>query len=76
MKQRKRRRNANALIGARLRAARLECGYTQDVVADMLGLKKMAISKKESGGAVVTAEQLAKISELLQRPVAWFLVDL
>jgi transcriptional regulator with XRE-family HTH domain len=69
-------RDANVLIGARVKEARLARGLNQSDIAKALGLQIMAISKKESGANVITAEQLAKISKLLRKPVGWFLEDI
>lgn len=67
---------ADKKIGARVREARNAEGLSQDVLAAELGLKKMAISKKEDGAIVITAVQLVKIAKCLNKPVTYFLQDL
>jgi transcriptional regulator with XRE-family HTH domain len=60
-------------IGKHIRSARLDMGYTLDVLAAHLDLNLDAISKKERGVTSVTAEQLVKLARLLERPVTYFL---
>jgi transcriptional regulator with XRE-family HTH domain len=62
-------------IGARVKEARTEAGLNQEVLANYLGLRVMAISKKESGAIVITAPQIAKIAKALGKPVTFFLQD-
>jgi transcriptional regulator with XRE-family HTH domain len=62
-------------IGARVKAARIEAGLNQEVLANYLGLRVMAISKKEAGTIVITAPQIAKIANALGKPVTFFLQD-
>jgi transcriptional regulator with XRE-family HTH domain len=62
----------NQRIGARIRAARQDMGYTQDVLAAELDINTMAISKKERGIDATSVEQLHKLSRLLKRPIGWF----
>ena len=71
-------RNINAnnkSIGARVRERREQLGYQQIQLAQCLGLDVPAISKKERGEAVITAEQLAKLARLLGRSPRFFLQD-
>jgi len=65
-------------IARRLKKARLDAGFTQKEVADMLGITYQAISNYERGTNRVDADTLSKlcniysikISDLLQTP-AW-----
>jgi transcriptional regulator with XRE-family HTH domain len=63
-------------IGARVREARLAEGLTQEVLAAVLDLRMMAISKKEAGQITITAPQLVKIAKALNRPLTFFVQDL
>lgn len=58
-------------IAERLRLARELSGLSQGQVAEMLGLKRPAISETEAGRRKVSAEELAKLSEIYAVSVAW-----
>jgi transcriptional regulator with XRE-family HTH domain len=64
---------SDELIGSRIREAREARGLSQPVLAEVLGITKMQISKKERGIDRITAEQLARLAKLLKRPVSYFL---
>ena len=53
------------LIGERLRASRIEKGFTQQEVADLLGVSKYQISKWECGTRDMTRSKLAQYAEVL-----------
>jgi transcriptional regulator with XRE-family HTH domain len=65
----------NKQVGARIREARQEHAYTQEILAAELRMNIMAISKKERGIDAISAEQLWRLSRLLKRPMEWFMQD-
>jgi len=56
-------------IGRRLREARRERGFTQEQIAEHLGLARTTIVAIEKGGRRVTPEELIKLAELYGRSV-------
>jgi Zn-dependent peptidase ImmA (M78 family)/DNA-binding XRE family transcriptional regulator len=61
-----------AALGKRLREARENCGFTQEAVAQELGIPRTAVVHIEGGDRVVTTVQLGEFARLYQRPVAEF----
>lgn len=59
-------------ISARIVKARREKGYTQDNLADAIGVKQPAIAQIESGKTMPKLETLMAISKELNRPLADF----
>jgi transcriptional regulator with XRE-family HTH domain len=59
------------LIAERLRLARELSGLSQGQVAAMLGLQRPAISEAEAGRRRVSAEELAKLSEIYAVSISW-----
>ena len=57
----------------RLRAARLEAGFTQDQVAEQLGRPQSFVSKCESGERRVDVIELETFAEMYARPLTYFL---
>ena len=60
-----------AEIAARIRDARKLAGLSQNQVARGLGLHRPSVSEIEAGNRRVSAEELAKLGELLDVSVAW-----
>ncbi len=60
-------------LAARLLAARKAVGLTQEELASGVGLDRTSISKIEKGTRQVDSLELARIAEMLERPVTWFL---
>lgn len=56
-------------LGARLRAAREYCGFSQKEVADYVGIPRTAVSQMESGSRGVDSLELTKLAQLYQRSV-------
>lgn len=52
-------------LAKNLKEARKSAGYTQQEIADILGLKRATYAKIESGASFGTFETLVKVSELL-----------
>lgn len=63
-------------IGARIKAARVAKGMTQEELGDILGVQKSAIAKYENGRVVnIKRSQLKKISEVLNIPPMELIYD-
>ena len=60
-----------AEIASRIRDARKLAGLSQNQVARSLGLHRPSVSEIEAGNRRVSAEELAKLGELLDVSVAW-----
>lgn len=58
-------------IAERLRLARELSGLSQGQVAQMLGLQRPAISEAEAGRRKISAEELAKLSEIYAVSISW-----
>lgn len=61
-----------ATLGRRLRDARNNCGLSQDVVAQELGIPRTAVVHIEGGNRAVSTLELAEMARLYRRPVADF----
>ena len=55
----------NKQIGKRIKSLREEIGFSQEQLADNLGLRREAISNIENGKRKATVEELSKISKIL-----------
>lgn len=56
-------------IGEKIKKARLEMGYTQEELGNLIGVQKSAVAKYESGRVVnIKRSVLAKISKVLSIP--------
>ncbi len=62
-------------FGGRIADARSAAGFTQGDLASKLGLDRTAITKIETGDRKVDSFELARIADILKRPIAWFLVS-
>ena len=62
---------SSSSIGERLRMAREMAGLTQAQAAKLLGLHHPSISEIEAGRRKVSAEELAKLSELYGVNIDW-----
>lgn len=60
-------------LGRRVRWAREARSLSQQAVADALGLRRTAVTQMEAGNRSVSSLELAKLSELLIRPMSYFL---
>jgi transcriptional regulator with XRE-family HTH domain len=60
-------------LGARLRAAREFLGFSQEEVAEHMGLSRPAISNIEAGKRKVSSEELKRFAELYRRPYEYLL---
>ena len=62
-----------AEIGKRLKVARKQAGLSQGQVATLLGLHRPSVSELEAGRRAVTAEELARLTEIYDVSVDWVL---
>lgn len=65
--------NQEIILARRIKQAREEAGLSQSRLGEYLGIDQPGISKLESGATEVGAIRLVRISEVLGRPVTWFL---
>lgn len=63
------------LLAQRLRAARLNKGFSQRDLALMTGLSDKSISAYEKGKVVPPLEVLVKLARNLDKPVSYFLEE-
>ena len=57
----------NALLGGRIKALRTAKNYTQEQVADRLGISRQKYARVENGTNSITLDILAKIAEILDK---------
>jgi transcriptional regulator with XRE-family HTH domain len=62
-------------IGRRLRLARITANIRQRQAAKLVGVIGQQIRKYEVGHNRVSAVLIAKLAQIYQRPVGWFLED-
>ena len=62
-------------IGARVRLRRLECGMSQEKLAEALGLTFQQVQKYEKGTNRITVSRLDQIATALDATIASFLPD-
>ena len=55
----------NALLGSRIKALRTAKNYTQEQIADSLGISRQKYARVENGTNSITLDILAKIAEML-----------
>lgn len=61
------------IIASRLREARKMAGLSQSQVANMLGLHRPSVTESELGKRKVSADELAKLSEIYDVSESWLL---
>lgn len=59
-------------VGTRVAAARTAAGFTQQELADRLGIHRSALTRIEQGQRQIDALELVGLAEALGRPVDWF----
>lgn len=62
-------------IGRKLKEARREMEYSQEEVADQLGLSKVGYGAFERGDNLISIEYLLQLPRILDRPITYFLPD-
>lgn len=55
----------NELLGERIKALRIAANYTQEQIADQIGISRQKYARIESGTNNITLDILAKIAKLL-----------
>lgn len=70
---RKRQRMNVDVVGARIREAREQAGLSQYELARRTGMHPPTISRYETGKMAPSLQALATLSDLLERPMSWFL---
>ncbi|PZT70216.1 XRE family transcriptional regulator [Streptomyces sp. SW4] len=53
------------LVGARIRAARIHAGYTQEALAELAGMDRQAINRIENGHASPLLDTFLRIADAL-----------
>lgn len=64
-----------AEIGARVKAARLLAGMSQEQLGDRLGVTFQQIQKYEKGANRVSASRLVRVAKITQQPLVFFLPE-
>ena len=60
----------NALLGGRIKALRTAKNYTQEQVAEQLGISRQKYARIENGSNSITLDILAKVAKMLGVTVA------
>lgn len=55
----------NELLGSRIKALRIACNFTQEQMADQIGISRQKYARIESGANNITLEILSKIARIL-----------
>ena len=55
----------NKILGSRIKALRTANGFTQEQIADRIGVSRQKYARIESGNNSITLDILSKISEVL-----------
>ena len=67
--------NLQQLVGIRIRAARRELDWSQETLAEKVGIKQSNLAKYEAGKVNIPLQTLERISKVLQRPVTFFVAS-
>lgn len=59
----------------RIKGARTELGYTQDRMAELLGMSKPAYCNKENGKNEFTESEMIKMCKLLNKSLDYFFLE-
>lgn len=65
-------RHERTLIGQRFQDARKYLGFTQEEVADYLGVTRTALVEIEKGNRKIEALELKKLAQLFKQPITHF----
>ena len=65
-------RNADKLVGERIRQYRGERGYTQETLAQALGISYQQVQKYETGGNRISAGKLYEFAKTMNVPIEAF----
>ncbi len=61
------------IIKSRLKSARIDQSFTQSDVAEALGIERASYTQIETGRNMLSVENLVRVSEILGKPVHYFL---
>lgn len=67
--------NLQQLVGVRIRAARRELDWSQEFLAEKVGVKQSNLAKYEAGKTNIPLQTLERIAQVLQRPVTYFVAS-
>jgi len=65
--------NLDNLLSKRIRSIREQLGYSQERLADLLGISRVTVSQMESGRRKLSASDLKKLSDILETPADYLL---
>ena len=60
-------------LGARLKYARSSANYSQEGIAELLGVSRVTVHRWEHDQRTVSKDHLAHMSERYGKPIRWFL---
>ncbi len=60
-------------LGQRIKDSRIECGYTQKALAQLIGIAQNTIAQYENGTAKPSLEALVKLSDALNTTTDYLL---
>lgn len=70
------KKTASATMGQLIRAARLEAGMSQDVLAEKLGdISRQSLQKYETDRVQVSSDMLGRIAAIVKKPMTYFFPD-
>ncbi len=61
-----------ALVGEKIKKARVEKSLSQEDLAEKIGVSRMMVSRYELGNSEVSIENLQKISKVLEKTISYF----
>ena len=59
-------------LGEQIRRARRERGLSQEQLAEKLGVERLQVNRWENGKQQPRADALARLSNVLEKPIDWF----
>lgn len=62
----------STMIGNKIKVARIHKGFSREQVARKLGIKAQQIHKYEIGINNISAEKIASIAKILNKPINYF----
>jgi transcriptional regulator with XRE-family HTH domain len=65
-------RPLHELLGSRMQQARLDAGYTQEELAQKLGVTPITLSRWETGARYPSFEMLERFAEAVDKPLPFF----